>query len=92
MTILNTVFIEKSNIMCNDVLNNCVIINGMNKPCHESLIRLYEAAIEAKKIDSEIPTDLAKLLNVSAQTITANFLPTSQALITPRSNDSILSS
>ena len=55
--------------MCNDVLNNCVIINGMNKPCHESLIRLYEAAIESKKIDSETPTDLAKLLNVSAQTI-----------------------
>ena len=46
--------------MCNDVLNNCVIINGMNKPCHESLIRLYEAAIESKKIDSETPTDLAK--------------------------------
>lgn len=55
--------------MCNDVLNNCVIIDVMNKPCHESLIRLYEAAIEAQKIDSEIPTELAKLLNVSSQTI-----------------------
>lgn len=51
------------NAACNNALFSCDILRSM----HEQMIRLYQAAKELRGIDT--PSDLAKLLNQSPQTI-----------------------
>ena len=60
---LNTMFINKSNTVCNNTLFSSAKIQVM----HPQTERLYLAAKELKKVEGQ--SDVARLLNISPQTL-----------------------
>ena len=65
MTLLNTLFKQQSNNLCNNRLFNLDKIRAMKM--HETMKRLYEAAETLKDVTGQ--SNVARLLNTSPQTI-----------------------